>query len=277
MQRSDFLREFVTIPTYLIGQLPPDKFYALVDILSMADENGKVPISERSLMKRWGWGNTKVRNFISYLENQGICKAEIKHPTKQEQSTQQSTHQSAFLSINTGFFDTMQSTSQSTLQSGNKAYSKALARQGKNGDFQTKVSKAEAKQMIVNFWNELSVYGIVPISAENISYAQQQKITEIANEYGVEDILKTIQMIKNSDFLQGKSDREWKITFSWFIKIGNYEKVRGGEYDNKMNNGYKNRTAQMLEQHYAMTAEWIKEMEEMENEHKGIWNVDRCD
>ena len=61
------LQEFITIPTYLIEELPPDKFYALADFLSMADENGEIFVTQRMLMERWKWGNTKVRNFIDYL------------------------------------------------------------------------------------------------------------------------------------------------------------------------------------------------------------------
>ena len=75
------LQEFISIPVELINNLREDKPYskleAAIDIISMANENGEVPISERSLMKRWGWGNTKVRNFIDYLIGKDICKTLI--------------------------------------------------------------------------------------------------------------------------------------------------------------------------------------------------------
>lgn len=70
------MQEFVTIPTYLINELPPDKLYALLDILSMADENGEVPICVRELMKRWGWSNTKVTGFIKTITEKDIGKTE---------------------------------------------------------------------------------------------------------------------------------------------------------------------------------------------------------
>lgn len=87
------LQEFVTIPTYLIRELPPDKLYALLDIMSMADENGEVPISVRELMKRWGWSNTKVTGFIKTITEKDIGKTE----KRQEKDT-------VFL-VNTGFLE----------------------------------------------------------------------------------------------------------------------------------------------------------------------------
>lgn len=80
------LQEFVTIPTYLIKELPQDKLYALIDILSMADESGEIFVTQRTLMERWKWGNTKVRNFIDYLVDKDICKPKTNHETNQKQA-----------------------------------------------------------------------------------------------------------------------------------------------------------------------------------------------
>lgn len=70
------MQEFITIPTYLIRELPQDKLCALLDILSMADENGEVHICVRELMKRWGWSNTKVTGFIKTITEKDIGKTE---------------------------------------------------------------------------------------------------------------------------------------------------------------------------------------------------------
>ena len=80
------MQEFVTIPTYLIEELPPDKFYALADFLSMADESGEILVTQRTLMEHWKWGNTKVRNFINYLIGKDICKPKTNHETNQKQT-----------------------------------------------------------------------------------------------------------------------------------------------------------------------------------------------
>lgn len=80
------MQEFVTIPTYLIRELPPDKLYALMDILSMVNENGEIFVTQRMLMDRWKCGNTKVRNFIDYLIDKEICKPKTNHQTNQKQT-----------------------------------------------------------------------------------------------------------------------------------------------------------------------------------------------
>lgn len=80
------MQEFITIPTYLIEELPPDKFYALADFLSMADENGEIFVTQRMLMERRKWGNTKVRNFIDYLIDKEVCKPKTNHQANQKQT-----------------------------------------------------------------------------------------------------------------------------------------------------------------------------------------------
>lgn len=87
------LHEFITIPTYLIRELPPDKFYALADFLSMANENGEVHISVREFMKRWGWSNTKVTGFLKTITEKDIGKTE----KRQKKDT-------VFI-VNTGFLE----------------------------------------------------------------------------------------------------------------------------------------------------------------------------
>lgn len=87
------MQEFITIPTYLLNIFPPDKFYALADILSMADEKGEIKVSTPVLMTRWKWGNTKVRNFIDSLVEKGICTQETKKPTNKETNKKQTSRQ----------------------------------------------------------------------------------------------------------------------------------------------------------------------------------------
>lgn len=83
------MQEFVTIPTYLIEELkdkPYSKLGAYIDFLSMADESGEIFVTQRMLMERWKWGNTKVRNFVDYLVDKDICKPKTNHETNQKQT-----------------------------------------------------------------------------------------------------------------------------------------------------------------------------------------------
>ena len=52
-------------------------------------------------------------------------------------------------------------------------------------------------------------------------------------ENGLENILKAIDKIKDSDFLQGKNNKGWAITFDWFVLPNNFIKVYEGNYNNR--------------------------------------------
>ena len=197
------MQEFVTIPTYLIEELPPDKFYALADFLSMSDENGEVHTSERRLMERWGWGNNKVRKFLDDMRKRSVLESIMKRS------------RSTVLVVNSRFL--------AVERSDNEAIMKR-SRSDKT------INKADDLRMILDAWNELSEHDIEPIPEMGISSVQYQNLKSMVEKYGIEDVASTIQRIKISDFLQGKVT-EWKITFNWFLKDGNYQKVRSGKYD----------------------------------------------
>lgn len=197
------MQEFVTIPTYLIEELPPDKFYALADFLSMADENREVHTSERRLMERWGWGNNKVRKFIDDMRKRSVLEAIMKRS------------RSTVLVVNSRFL--------AVGRSDNEAIMKR-SRSDKT------INKTDGLRMILDAWNELSSFGIEPTPEMGVSSVQYQNLKRIVEKYGVDDVARTIQRIKISDFLQGKV-AEWKITFNWFLKDVNYQKVRSGKYD----------------------------------------------
>lgn len=64
------------IPSGLMDALPKNKTYskfeACFDILTMADEDGRLDFTIRELMGRWGWGNAKVQSFIKQLREWNV-------------------------------------------------------------------------------------------------------------------------------------------------------------------------------------------------------------
>ncbi len=82
------------------------------------------------------------------------------------------------------------------------------------------------------------------ISAWNsLGLAQVQKVTQNTqrgkmffarlNEYGVDTMLDAIEKVRQSDFLKGQNRSGWTITFDWFVKPSNFQKVLEGNYANK--------------------------------------------
>lgn len=219
------MQEFITLPTSILSEMLDNKIYskadALLDLLSMADENGEVHCAIRSMMNRWGWSNTKVVSFMSVLEEKDIL------------TTQKRQKKDTIYRINTGFVGIAKDTktTQKRQKKDTATEEVSLSIRSKNTDGRTIMNPNDAYQMIADTWNTLADYGIKPVYAEDMIDIQKDSIATLARKYTVSDILNTIERIKNSDFLQGKKV-SWKINFGWFLEQKNYEKVRDGRYDN---------------------------------------------
>lgn len=86
---------------------------------------------------------------------------------------------------------------------------------------------------IVDAWNGLEACGIKTISKINSSSQRYQRLVARIKQYNIADVLSAINRIRGSDFLQGKNNRGWTITFDWFVLPNNFPKVLEGNYDNK--------------------------------------------
>ena len=98
------MQEFITIPTYLIGELkdkPYSKLGAYIDILNMAEESGgEFETTRRTLENRWGWSGRRVNSFLSELEERTIIE-----PRMNQKRTK-------IKPINTGFSDSKRTKSE---------------------------------------------------------------------------------------------------------------------------------------------------------------------
>ena len=94
------------------------------------------------------------------------------------------------------------------------------------------VCQTQNVRRVVEAWNELEKYGIKPVSKISSTSKRYKSAVARLRENGLEDILFAIEKIKNSDFLQGKTNKGWMITFDWFVSENNFQKVFDGNYDN---------------------------------------------
>lgn len=86
-------------------------------------------------------------------------------------------------------------------------------------------------QRAVEEWNNLSDIGIKPISKLSSGTKRYESLKARIKQYGINEVIRAINKIHDSDFLQGKS-KDWIITFDWFVKPNNFPKVLDGNYDN---------------------------------------------
>lgn len=88
-------------------------------------------------------------------------------------------------------------------------------------------------QTIVDAWNSLTAVGISPVSSMSSTSKRYKSISARIREYGIDSVLKAIDNVRESDFLQGKNNRNWMITFDWFALPNNFPKVLEGNYNRK--------------------------------------------
>ena len=101
----------------------------------------------------------------------------------------------------------------------------------KNNTSNNKGDEASWKQLIIDEWNSLDD-NIPKLQALNPSTNRYRLIQARINQYGLEEVLKAIKSIGQSDFLKGyKTD--FRVTFDWFIKPNNFVKVMEGNYVDK--------------------------------------------
>ena len=101
------------------------------------------------------------------------------------------------------------------------------------GETDSKISDA---RRCLDAWNTLSQHGIKPVSRMSSNSTRFKCLVARISEYGVDNILKAIEKVAQSDFLQGKTNTNagW-FNFDWFVKPNNFPKVLDGNYDNKPN------------------------------------------
>lgn len=122
---------------------------------------------------------------------------------------------------------------------------------------------------IIDRWNALSEFGIKPIKKIGSGTKVFERLCARVREYGIDDVLSTVDMIKDSDFLLGRV-KDFTITLDWFSRPNNFQKVYNGNYSNgNRKNGYQSQTAQMLDSFYDQTAEWVRKMEQEEQYNDG--------
>lgn len=95
------------------------------------------------------------------------------------------------------------------------------------------VCSSEELRSIMEAWNTLSSFGIKSVVRLVPGTKREQSIRARVKQYGINSVYEAIEKIKNSNFLQGKNDRNWVITFDWFVCPNNFPKVLEGNYDNK--------------------------------------------
>lgn len=90
---------------------------------------------------------------------------------------------------------------------------------------------------VIEKWNTLQDVGIKPIARVDKQSKRYKSLVSRIKQYGIEEVLRALENVRNSDFLQGKNSRNWQITFDWFVLPNNFPKVLEGNYNNGSGGG----------------------------------------
>lgn len=229
---------------------PYDKARAWVDLLLLAMHHDKkilidekiVVISRGSfltsivkLSDRWGWSRNKVSRYLQLLENEQMLNTKrtpkgtlvtiVKYEDYQifdseDETTHRTTHEASVVTA-------YEAPSETTNESQNKNI------KNYKNEKNNIIAISQDMKKSLDAWNELDTYGIKTVERLKSGTQRYQMLQARISEYGIDDVLKAIGRIKNSNFLQGKHNgKPWQITFDWFVRPNNFPKVLEGNYDN---------------------------------------------
>lgn len=210
----------------------------LIDGKPFTVSRGSYLLSRGKLAERWGWSLKKLDNYLRVLESEdmvttfstkkGIVITIVNYDKFQVQGTTE---------------DTVEDTTQDTVEDIPEEIAEDTAedrqkkelknvKNVKNNNISSSVSQ------IVTEWNTLTQYGIKPVSRLSAGTKRYDSLTARIKQYGLTDVLNAIDNIRHSDFLQGKvnGNRQWVITFDWFVLPNNFPKVLEGQYNNSVSN-----------------------------------------
>lgn len=81
---------------------------------------------------------------------------------------------------------------------------------------------------IMSKWNELGLNVIRDIKGNRKTLLQAR-----IKEHGLDAVLEALDKVADSDFLHGQNNSGWTITFDWFVRPQNFQKVLEGNYVNR--------------------------------------------
>ncbi|WP_231701855.1 helix-turn-helix domain-containing protein [Crassaminicella thermophila] len=222
----------------------PEQKTILITLLLMANHQES----------EWEWKGQKFKakpgQFITSLDSivkacgKGITIQNVRSALKRFEKlgflTNQSTKTGRLITIEN--WEIYQENNNQSNKANNKEVTKRQQRGNKevtpnnndNNDINNTISKdivsSTKVQPIIQKWNSLGLQKIISVNPGTNRY---KLLNARLKEYGLDNLLKAIDNIKQSSFLKGQNPKGWTITFDWLIKPNNFIKVLEGNYVDK--------------------------------------------
>lgn len=240
---------------------PFDKRSAWIDLLLLMEhqnknlmidgkietiKRGSYMLSIEKLCDRWMWSRNKVKRYLDVLErehmivtrrtNKGTLVSVVNYCIYQNQDKQGEP------TLEPTGEPTLEPTDEPPLELALELPDEPQIKNIRNKEDKNiyivsndTICQTQDVRRVVDKWNELEKYGIASIKKLTSSSNRYRMLNARIKQFSLDDVLTAIENIKDSSFLQGKSDsrRPWVITFDWFVKPNNFPKVLEGQYSDK--------------------------------------------
>ena len=255
---------------------PFDKRSAWVDLLLSANHadkkicfNGKLITIERwqiltsirKLSEKWMWSTNKVYRFLKMLESDNMLQRESDNDRTLLTIVNYSIYQCSeytneyineySIGNTDGYTNETPTNTVSEYKQECKEYKNEKNVKNNYTVSKDTVRQTDAVRRVVDEWNTLSKCGIAQVERLKSGSNRYAMLVARIKEYGLDAVLKAIDNIRHSKFLQGKSDskRCWVITFDWFVRPNCFPKVLECQYndDNASGSSQQSITDKQLE------------------------------
>lgn len=86
-------------------------------------------------------------------------------------------------------------------------------------------------QQVIDAWNSLP--GLSRIKKIVSGTQRHGWLKARIRDYGLDEVLRAIENVRNSSFLLGQTKECFILTFDWFLRPNNFPKILDGNYNNK--------------------------------------------
>ena len=109
-------------------------------------------------------------------------------------------------------------------------------------------------------WNSLVKYGVSQLRILGPGTDRAKKLNACIERFGLDSFDAVIDQIKQSDYLQGKTEFSNGIDFAWAVELENYANILEGKYKNIKNN--KSKVRNFCPEEPERTSEDFEELEQ---------------
>lgn len=233
---------------------PFDKWHAWMDLIRSAahkdrefyirgikvkQKRGQVVMSVKDMCERWRWSDGKVKRFVKYLIADGKITLQSSGVINRMSIINYDKYQSNDLTNDPANNPTNSLANNPANDPANNPTNKND--KNEENDF-SEVDKSTSSEQVptppaesINFENLVKNFnnitkGIFGTVRLPLSEKRKSMIRARIREHGKENFMEAIRMSMKCPFLKGQSKNGWKMTFDWFIKPTNFEKVLSGNY-----------------------------------------------